>query len=72
MSIKAKIGIFAPQGMNGVTIIVSSRCFWCSIVRVLMIAGTVQPVPMTSGMIDFPERPIERIWRSMMNAIRAM
>ena len=69
---RANTGIFAPQGMKGVTMTVNSRCFWCSMVLLLMMAGTEHPVPMTKGMIDLPESPMLRISLSMMNAMRAI
>ncbi len=43
-----------------------------SIVRVAMMAGTLQPKPTSSGTKALPGRPRARIRRSMTNAARAM
>ena len=48
--------------------IVMSLDFRLSRVRVAIIAGTLQPNPMTRGMNDLPCSPILCIRRSMMNA----
>ena len=71
-AIMAMIGSFAPQGMNVVvmTVILRSRSF--SMVREAMMPGTPQPVPMSIGMKDLPDRPNLRKIRSITNAIRAM
>ena len=47
------------------------RLLRLSMVRQAMIAGTLQPKPMISGMNDFPCTPMRCITRSMMNAARA-
>ena len=51
------IGSLAPQGMNVVVIIVIRRSRSFSIVREAITAGTPQPVPISIGMNDLPERP---------------
>ena len=65
-------GIFAPQGIKVVVIIVMRRSLSFSMVRDAMIPGTPHPVPISIGIKDFPERPNLRKIRSMMNATRAM
>ena len=50
-------GIFAPQGMNGVSIAVVLRSLSLRIVRDAITPGMAHPVPMTMGITDFPERP---------------
>ena len=65
-------GTLAPQGMNVVVIIVIRRSRSFSIVRDAMIPGIPQPVPMSIGMKDLPERPNLRKIRSRTNAIRAI
>ena len=62
----------ALHDMNGVTSIVISLLLRLSIVRVAIMAGTLQPKPMSMGMNDFPCRPILCISLSMMNAARAI
>ena len=57
--------------MKGVISMVISRLLRLSIVRQAMIAGTLQPKPMMSGMNDLPCRPMRCITRSMMKAARA-
>ena len=66
------MGILAPQGMKQVVMMVMRRSRSFSIVREAMTAGTPQPVPMSIGMNDLPERPKRRKMRSMMKAMRAM
>ena len=58
--------------MNGVTSIVTRRLLGFSMVRVAMMAGTLQPKPITMGMNDLPCSPMRCIRRSMMKAARAM
>ena len=65
-------GTFAPQGMKVVVMIVIRRSFSFSIVLDAMTPGTPQPIPISIGMKDLPERPNLRKIRSMMNAIRAI
>ena len=50
-------GVFAPQGINVVVIIVILRSRSLSIVRLAMIPGIPQPVPTSIGMKDFPDNP---------------
>ena len=50
-------GIFAPQGINGVSIAVALRSRSLRIVRLAITPGTAQPIPITKGMTDLPERP---------------
>ena len=50
-------GILAPQGINGVRMAVALRSLSSRIVRQAITPGTEQPVPITSGITDFPERP---------------
>ncbi len=69
---KAYTGNRAPQDMNGFIIMVSTRSRWFSIVRVDIIAGTLQPKPTSNGTKALPGKPITRIKRSMINAARAI
>ena len=71
-AIRAMIGSFALQGINVVVIIVILRSRSFSMVREAIIPGTPQPVPMSMGMKDLPERPNLRKIRSMTKAIRAI
>ena len=64
-------GSFAPQDMNGVSIMVIRRSFSFSIVRAAITAGVVQPKPISIGTNDLPESPIRRRRVSIMKAIRA-
>lgn len=66
------IGIFAPQGMNPVVIMVILRSRSCSIVREAIIPGTPQPVATSIGIKLLPESPNLRKIRSMMKATRAI
>ena len=50
-------GILAPQGIIGVSIAVALRSRSFLIVRQAMIPGTPQPIPITKGITDLPERP---------------
>ena len=50
-------GSFAPHGINVQSIAVARRSLSFLIVRHAIIAGTPQPVPITIGITDFPERP---------------
>ena len=72
MAIMAMIGVLAEHGMNVVVMIVMRRSLSFSIVREAIIPGTPQPVPMSMGINDFPERPNLRKIRSRMNATRDM
>ena len=51
-------------------VILRSRSF--SMVREAMMPGTPQPLPMSIGIKDFPERPNLRKILSMMKAILAI
>ena len=62
-------GIFAPQGINEVVIIVILRSRSFSIVREAIIPGTEQPEPISMGIKLFPESPKRRKILSIMNAI---
>ena len=50
-------GIFAPQGMKGESMAVARRSRSLRMVRLAMMPGTAQPVVMTKGMTDLPDRP---------------
>ena len=50
-------GSLAPHGINGVNIAVALRSLSLRIVRQAIIPGMAQPVPITIGITDFPERP---------------
>ena len=65
-------GTFAPQGMNVVVMMVMRRSRSFSIVLDAIIPGMPQPVPMSIGMKDLPERPNLRKILSRTNAIRAI
>ena len=71
-AIRPIIGIFAPQGMKVVVMMVILRSRSLSMVREAMIPGTPQPEPISIGMKLLPDRPNLRKIRSMMKAIRAM
>ena len=66
------MGNRAEQDMNGRMSMVMSRERRLSMVRVAMMAGTLQPKPMTSGINDFPCSPMPCMSLSMMKAARAM
>ena len=66
------MGALAPQGMNVVVMVVMRRSFSFSMVFVAMTPGTPQPVEMSIGINDLPDRPKRRNTRSMTNATRAM
>ena len=65
-------GTLAPQGMNVVVMMVMRRSRSFSMVRDAITPGMPQPVPMSIGMKDLPERPNLRKIRSSTKAIRAM
>ena len=67
-AISTKIGSLPAQDMNGMMAMVIIRLFLLSIARVAIIAGTLQPKPITIGMNDLPCRPILCISLSTMNA----
>ena len=54
---RAMTGILAPHGMNGVNMAVARRSRSLRMVRLAMTPGMAQPVPMTKGITDLPERP---------------
>ncbi len=56
--------------MKGSSRMVMRRSFSFSMVRAPMMAGTVQPKPMSIGIKAFPLRPKRRSSRSMMKAAR--
>ncbi len=66
------MGSLALQDINGVKIIVIFRSRSLARVRVAMIAGTLQPKPMSIGTNEDPERPILRRSESMTKAMRAI
>ena len=72
VEIKAMIGSLAPQGMKVVVMMVILRSLSFSMVREAMMPGTPQPLPISMGMKDLPERPNLRKILSMMKATRAM
>ena len=53
----AMTGIFAPHGMNGVSMAVVLRSLSLRIVREAITPGIAHPVPMTIGITDLPESP---------------
>ena len=65
------MGIFAPQGIIVVVMMVMRRSFSFSMVFVAVTAGTPQPDATSIGMKLLPDRPKRRKTRSMMNATRA-
>ena len=65
-------GSRALHDIKGVTSIVIMRLLRLSMVRVAIIAGTLQPKPISIGMNDFPCNPILCIRRSIMKAARAI
>ena len=71
-AIRAIIGSFAPHGIKVVVMIVILRSLSFSIVLDAMTPGTPQPVPISIGIKDFPDRPNLRKIRSMIKAIRAI
>ena len=70
--IRPYTGRRAEQDMKGTNIMVMRRSFSFSMVRAPMMAGTVQPKPMSMGMKALPDRPKRRSTRSMIKAARAM
>ena len=63
-------GTLAEQGINVVVMIVIRRSRSFSMVLEAMIPGTPQPVPISIGMKDLPERPNFLKIRSSTKAIR--
>ena len=66
------MGRRALQDIKGFTNMVISLDFRSSIVRVAIMAGTLQPNPIISGIKDLPCSPIRCIILSMINAARAI
>ena len=58
--------------IKGLIKIVIRRLLRLSIVRVAIIAGTLQPKPITRGINDLPCRPAKCINLSIINAARAI
>ena len=54
---KAMTGIFAPHGINGASIAVALRSRSFRMVRLAIMPGTAQPIVITNGITDLPERP---------------
>ena len=54
---RAMTGSFAPQGMKGASIAVARRSRSSRMVRAAMTPGMAQPVVITKGITDLPERP---------------
>ena len=71
-AIMAMKGTFAPQGMKVVVMMVIRRSRSFSMVREAMMPGTPQPMPISMGMKDLPDRPNLRNIRSRTKAIRAI
>ena len=65
-------GTFAPQGINVVVMIVIRRSRSFSMVLDAIMPGMPQPVPISMGIKDFPDRPNLRNTRSRTKAIRAI
>ena len=69
-AISAYTGSLAEQLINGSSIIVIRLSRRFSIVRVPMVAGTVHPKPISSGIKLFPLRPNLRMGLSIIKAMR--
>src|SRR5574344_2834706 len=69
---KANRGSLALQGIKGVSMMVSFRSLSFSMVRALIIAGTLQPVPISIGIKLRPDKPKLRKIRSIKKATRDM
>ena len=65
-------GSFAPHGMKVQSSAVALRSRSFLIVLQAMMAGTPQPVPMTTGITDFPLRPTRLKIGSSTTVARAM
>ena len=61
----AYTGSLAEQVMNGAASMVAMRSRRLGITRVAMMPGTAQAKLDTIGMIDCPDKPTERITRSI-------
>ena len=66
------MGSRALQEINGFIKIVINRLLRLSMVRVAIIAGTLQPKPIIKGINDLPCNPILCITLSMIKAARAI
>ena len=62
----------ALHDIKGLMSIVMMRLLRLSMVRVAIMAGTLQPNPIINGMNDFPCRPTLCMILSMINAARAI
>ena len=71
-AIAVRIGSFAPQLKNGITLIVAILSFSSARVRVFTIAGTEQPKPIIIGINALPDKPNLLKMRSRINATRAI
>ena len=69
-AIKPTTGIFAPQGIKQVVIIVILRSLSCSMVRDAITPGTPQPEATSIGIKLLPDKPNLRNSLSMINATR--
>ena len=56
-AIRVMTGILAPQGMKVVSMAVARRSRSLRMVRQAMTPGMPQPMPMTKGITDLPDRP---------------
>ncbi len=54
---RAMTGILAPQGINVASITVDRRSRSLRMVRQAIMPGMPQPVAMTKGITDLPDRP---------------
>ena len=68
----AYTGSLAPHDMKGAISTVTRRFLGSSMVLVAMMAGTLHPKPIISGMKDFPCNPSLLMNLSMMNAALAI
>ncbi len=66
------MGRRAEHDMNGLIRMVIMRLLRLSMLRLDIMAGTLQPNPITSGMNDLPWSPMRCISLSIMNAARAI
>ena len=67
-----KIGNFAPQLKNGITLTVATLSFSSASVLVFIIAGTEQPKPIIIGINALPESPKRLKILSKINATLAI
>ena len=71
-AIPSKIGSFAPQEKNGITLTVAIFSLSSASVLVLIIAGTEQPKPIIIGIRALPDKPNLRNNLSKIKATRAI